>query len=80
MNGTILAENLCYLTGVQLIELLSLLQSGSLSSESIWELWISLSALKTTYKSFKTQEKTVQKMGLKNTLRPAERQAPIQEA
>jgi hypothetical protein len=47
--------------------------------EVIWELWFSLSALKTTYTSFKTQEKTVQKMGLKNTT-SAKHPAPVQGA
>ncbi|MGJ0484337.1 MAG: hypothetical protein ACR65R_07370 [Methylomicrobium sp.] len=79
LNGTVLAVHLCYLTGAQLIELLSSLQSGGLSLRVIWGLWISLSALKTTYKSFKTQEKIVQKMGLKNTT-PAECPAPVQKA
>ncbi|MEF3076219.1 hypothetical protein V2P20_14395 [Methylobacter sp. Wu1] len=67
------------MTGAQLIELLSSLPSGGSPLDVIWELWFSLSALKTTYTSFKTQEKTVQKMGLKNTT-SAERPAPVQEA
>jgi hypothetical protein len=56
-----------------------IIKSGGSPLGVIWELWFSLSTLKTTYTSFKTQEKTVQKMGLKNTT-SAERPAPVLEA